>query len=92
MIETKQIIAKSKETKQKVQSTHPGRVIKITDEMIVVEDVIPERVIYDTPIGRNRLVAEGDKVKTGVKLTEGHISLQSLMDKAGVLATELYIV
>lgn len=91
-VEAKQIIAKSKETKQKVQTTHAGRVIKVTDTMIVVEDLVPEMVTYDTPIGRSVLVREGDSVKIGTKLTEGHINLQSLMDKAGVLATELYIV
>ena len=31
-------------------------------------------------------------MKIGAKLTEGHINLQTLMDYAGVLATELYIV
>jgi DNA-directed RNA polymerase subunit beta' len=89
---SKQIIAKSKESKQKIQATHAGRVIKITESTITIEDLVPERVTYETPTGRNILVKEGDKVKIGSKLTEGHISLQSLMDKAWVLATELYIV
>ncbi len=91
-VEAKEIIAKSKESKQKVQATHPGRVVKVTDDVITIEDLIPEKTIHEAPTGRNILVKEGDKVKIGSKLTEGHISLQSLMDKAGVVPTEMYIV
>ncbi len=91
-VEAKQIIAKSKETRGKLQSSHPGRVIKLTDTTITIEDLIPETVEFDVPTGRTILIRENDVVKTGTKLTEGHINLQSLMDLAGVLATELYIV
>ena len=38
------------------------------------------------------MVRADDTVKIGTKLTEGHINLQSLMDVAGTLPTELYIV
>jgi DNA-directed RNA polymerase subunit beta' len=92
VVEVKQIIAKSKESKQKIQSTHAGRVVKLTDDVIVIEDLIPERVVLEVPMGRTILAVEGAEFKTGAKLTEGHISLQTLMDYAGVLATELYIV
>jgi DNA-directed RNA polymerase subunit beta' len=91
-VEPKQIIAKSKETRGKIQTTHAGRVVKITDTTISVEDLIPEKVSFSVPTGRTILAREGALVKTGAKLTEGHINLQSLMDLAGVLATELYIV
>lgn len=88
----KQIIAKGKESKQKIQTLQAGRVVKVTDDVIVIEDLAPEVVEYIAPAGRNLLIAEGDVVKIGQKLTEGHVSLQSLMDTAGSLATELYIV
>jgi DNA-directed RNA polymerase subunit beta' len=92
MVEEKQIIAKSKESKQKIQTTKAGRVIKIQDALIVIEDTIAESVVHTVPAGRNLLVKEGDITKTGTKLTEGHINIQSLMEVAGSLATELYIV
>lgn len=82
IVEVKTILAKSKETKQKVQSTHPGRIVKITGDMIVVEDIVPEKVQFEIPTGRNILIREGDPVKIGMKLIEGHINLQSLMDIA----------
>ena len=81
-VETKQIIAKGKESKQKIQAVHAGRVMKVTDEMIVIEDLAPEVVEYSAPAGRNLLVKEDSIVKIGAKLIEGHGSLQSLMDTA----------
>ncbi len=69
-VEAKQIIARSKESKQKVQTTHAGRVVKLTDEIITIEDLTLERVTFEVPAGRNILVHEGDTVKIGSKLTE----------------------
>lgn len=91
-VEEKQIISKSKESKQKIQALKAGKVTKIQDATIVIEDLIPESVTYTVPAGRNLLVKEGDTVKIGEKLTEGHINIQQLMEVAGALATELYIV
>lgn len=91
-VEARQIIAKSKETKLKIQTTHAGRVIKLTKDIITVEDLVPEQVAFEVPAGRNILVKEDDIVKIGTKLTEGHVNIQSLMEIAGPLATEMYIV
>lgn len=91
-VEARQIIGKSKESKQKIQTTHAGRVTKITTDVITIEDLIPEQIAYEIPASRNILVTEGATVKLGAKLTEGHINIQSLMDIAGILPTELYIV
>lgn len=64
----------------------------MTDDVITIEDLAPEVVEYTAPAGRNLLAKEGDTVKIGAKITEGHVSLQSLMDTAGSLAAEFYIV
>lgn len=92
MVEEKQIVAKSKESRQKIQTVQAGRVTKLTEDVIVIEDLEPEVVAYSVPAGRNLLVKEGETVKIGAKLTEGHINLQDLMDTAGALASESYIV
>jgi DNA-directed RNA polymerase subunit beta' len=92
-VEAKQIVAKSKETKQKVQCTPPR----------TCNQGNREHDCYRRSHSREdyRMIlqlvevfsfSEGDMVKIGSKLTEGHINIQSLMDKAGVLPTELYIV
>lgn len=91
-VELKQIIAKWKESKQKIQAIQPGHVVKVTDDVIIIEDLVPEVVEYSAPAGRNLRVKEEDTVKIGTKLIEWHVSLQSLMDTAGPLAAELYIV
>jgi hypothetical protein len=52
-VEPKQIIAKWKDSKQKYKSPHAGRVVKITDDIITIEDLVPEVVIYSAPAGRN---------------------------------------
>lgn len=45
----KQIIAKGKESKQKIQTLQAGRVVKVTDDVIVIEDLAPEVVEYIAP-------------------------------------------
>ncbi len=91
-VEAKQQIAKFQGSRQRIQATHAGRVVRVDDNSIIIEDLVPEKVSYEIPAGRNVLVKVGDTVKTGAKLTEGHINLQSLMETAGALATALYIV
>ncbi len=56
--------------------------MKVTDEIITIEDLAPEVVEYSAPAGRNLLIKEDAIVKIGAKLIEGHVSLQSLMDTA----------
>jgi DNA-directed RNA polymerase subunit beta' len=41
---------------------------------------------------KNLLVKEGDHVRVGDKITEGHINIHSLMELADAITTELYIV
>ncbi|MFZ4461883.1 MAG: DNA-directed RNA polymerase subunit beta' [Patescibacteria group bacterium] len=91
-VNEKQIIAKSKETKGKVVTTHDGIVERIDTNLIIVRDEKPRTVEYTVPAGKNLLVKEGDKVRVGDKITEGHINIQNLMELADAITTELYIV
>lgn len=91
-ITEKQILAKSKESKIKVNSEHEGVVVKIENGIITVRDEVPRTREYTVESGRNLLVQEGDMVQIGDKLTEGHINIHHLMDIAGPLKTQLYIV
>lgn len=88
----KQIIAKSKESKIKITTDFEGIVEKIEDGIITIRDEVPQTREYTVEAGRNLLVKEGDEVKIGDKLTEGHINIHHLMDIAGALKTQLYIV
>ncbi|MDD2892040.1 MAG: DNA-directed RNA polymerase subunit beta' [Candidatus Gracilibacteria bacterium] len=88
----KQILAKSKESKVKVTAEQEGVVVKIEDGIIYIRDEQPQTREYTVESGRNLLVREGDIVKIGDKLTEGHINIHHLMEIAGPLKTQLYIV
>ena len=60
--------------------------------MIIVKDVKPRVFEYKFELGRNVLVTDGEKVKIGQKLVEGYINLGRLMQVAGTLNSEQYIV
>lgn len=92
VVEVKQVIAKMAGSRQRIQATHAGRVVSVNDDVIAIEDLVPERKEFEVPAGRNLTVKKDDIVKIGSKLTEGHINLQNLMEAAGRLATSLYIV
>lgn len=91
-VEAKQVLAKMAGSRQRVQATHAGRVLQVTDNVIVIEDLSPEEVSYDIVAGRHLTVSKGDTVKMGSKLTEGHINLQNLMEATNSFTTSLYIV
>lgn len=60
--------------------------------MIIVKDVKPRVFEYKFELGRNVLVTNGEKVKIGQKLVEGYINLGRLMQVAGTLTSQQYIV
>lgn len=88
----KQLLAKSKESKVKVNAEQGGVVAKIENGVISIRDEEPQTREYTVEAGRNLLVQEGNIVQIGDKLTEGHINIHHLMEIAGVLKTQLYIV
>jgi DNA-directed RNA polymerase subunit beta' len=88
----KQILAKSKESKIKLNAEQEGVVTKIENGVITIRDEEPQTREYTVESGRNLLVQEGNIVQIGDKLTEGHINIHHLMEIAGVLKTQLYIV
>lgn len=91
-ITEKQILAKSKESKVKITAEQEGVVAKIENGVITIRDEQPQTREYTVESGRNLLVQEGDSVSIGDKLTEGHINIHHLMEIAGPLKTQLYIV
>lgn len=88
----KQVIAKSKETKGKITAMHDGIVKRIDPLCIFIEDETPRTIEYKVDASKNLLVKEGSSVRLGEKITEGHINIHTLMDLAGPIETELYIV
>lgn len=62
-VEEKQIIARSKESKQKLSALKAGRVVKVTDTVISIEDLVPETASFDVSVKLNLLVNVGDIVE-----------------------------
>ncbi len=91
-VQDRTVMARSKESRNRITPIREGIVEKVSDGVIVVKDVEPEVFEYVTEASRTILKSEGEVVGKGQKLTEGHINLQELMDLAGPLAAELYIV
>jgi DNA-directed RNA polymerase subunit beta' len=91
-IKDRHILARHKKDKQKVVATFPGVVKKIVAGMIIVKDVKPRVFEYKFELWRNVLVNNGENVKIGQKLVEGYINLGRLMQVAGTLLSEQYIV
>lgn len=91
-IKEKHILARHKKDKQKVVTTFAWVVKKIIPGMIIVKDVKPRVFEYKFELGRNVLVTNGEKVKIGQKLVEGYINLGRLMQVAGTLTSQQYIV
>lgn len=60
--------------------------------MITIRDEVPQTREYTIEAGHNLLIREGDAIKVGDKITEGHINIHHLMEIAGPLKTQLYIV
>ncbi len=62
-VEEKQIIARSKESKQKLSALKAGRVVKVTDTVISIEDLVPETASFEVSVKLNLLVNVGDIVE-----------------------------
>lgn len=92
IVEEKQILAKSSDSKQKINAINPWKVEKIDENIIIVKDTKPQEVTYSVEFWRTILVREWDTVEIGDKLTEWHINTQRLMDLAGVAKTQKYMV
>ncbi len=60
--------------------------------MIIVKDVKPRSYEYNFELGRKIKVETGDEVKMAQKLIEGPINIARIMNVAGILAAQNYIV
>lgn len=69
-VDAKQVLAKFKGSRARVQSTHAGRVVQVTDDVISIEDLAPEKISFEVPAGRRVIVEKGQTLYAGQKLTE----------------------
>jgi DNA-directed RNA polymerase subunit beta' len=74
-----------------ISSSFAG-IIEIDDKQIIVREIKPIVLNYQTLPGYYLAITEGDLVKKGQALTEGSVNMQTLLDVAGIDAIERYIV
>jgi DNA-directed RNA polymerase subunit beta' len=91
-VEEKQVLAKSMDGKNKLTAIIAWKVDKVDENMVVVKDIEPQVANYGIEFGKNILSKKWDRIEIGDKLTEGHINIQKLMELAGPLKTQTYIV
>ncbi len=91
-VKAKQILARSNKDKQKITSKFAWEIKSISEGCIEIKDKENRSFEYIFDIWRNLLVQDWDRVNKGQKITEGSLNLQKVMDVAGVLTAEQYIV
>ncbi len=91
-IKAKQVLAKSTVDKSKITSTHAGEVASISDGVILVKDTSPRVDSIEVSHSASILVADGDTVEKGQKITQWHKDLANLRDISGDLSVQKYIV
>ena len=91
-VKAKQIIARNKAEKQRLTTKFPWVVRKIDNWVIIIEDQIPRSYEYSFPLGTNILISDNSEVRAWDRLTNWAINIWKLMDVAGVVQAEQYIV
>lgn len=91
-VKAKQIIARSTKDKQKITSKFAWEVKSVSEGCIIIKDLENREFEYNFDIWRTLIVKDGDQIKKGQKITEGSLNLQKVMDVAGVIAAQQYIV
>lgn len=67
-------------------------VVEATDEMLIIAATASAPVRYEVPGTTQLVVAAGDRVEAGDRLTAGSLNLQDLMRLKGTQATQRYII
>lgn len=91
LVKEKQIIARSTETKSTVRARCAGKVVKIEDGKIIVRQDSAAQKQYTVSSRSTLLAHDGDEVKKGQALTQGHLDLRQLMELTSVEAAQAYI-
>lgn len=92
-ITPKDVVARSITEKNNVLRTdESGKIVKITQDAIIIktDDVIEKT--YQIPAGRTLRVQNNSKLKRGEPLTAGHINLKELLALTNIYQVQKYII
>lgn len=87
-VKQNQILAKGSNI---LRVTHPGKVIEITDQTIVIEHTERIEKEYKLSSKDSLVVENGQVIRSGDPLTIGHFDLKKLMELSDVYAVQRYL-
>ncbi len=91
IVKEKQIIARSTETKNTVRARCAGTVTKTEEGTIIVRQDAAAQKSYTVSSRATLLAYDGNEVKKGQALTQGHLDLRQLMELTSIEAAQAYI-
>ena len=91
MVKPKMVIAKAENQKGSLKAIDEAKVKKIEDGIITTRTEGPITIAYDVPKQRTVLVKNGDKVKKGQPITNGHLDLRELMKLTSEYDVQKYL-
>jgi len=90
IVKARQAIAVATERKA-IRAGFTGKV-KIADKKIIITSTQKATITYEASSRANLKVEDGDEVKRGQELTEGHLDLEASLKLRGKLLTQKYII
>jgi DNA-directed RNA polymerase subunit beta' len=90
-VKEKHILAKAEESKAAIKAIETGVVKEVSASRVVVVSEGPVEKTYKVPLGRSVIVKDGDIVKKGTPLTNGHLNLKDLMKLTDIYTVLKYI-
>ncbi len=90
-VKEKEVIAVDREGR-KIKAKKKGKVIKVSSNELIIQRLEPEVREYIVPPNLAIWVKDGNVVKRGDQLTEGHLNLRKLYRVAGTIPVQKYII
>jgi len=91
-VKEKQIIAQRKEGRGNIKAKIAGVIEAIEGKKIIIRHKEPRVQEEILSFKETLLVKDGEKIKAGMPLVEGHLNLKKLIDAVNVVNTQNYIV
>lgn len=90
-VKAKEMIARSKSTKETVKTVNAGVVKEVDHDLILIKQVEKLTKSYTFSARESLKVRNGEHVKAGQAMTEGHLNLADLITATDILTTQKYI-
>ncbi|MDD4352292.1 MAG: DNA-directed RNA polymerase subunit beta' [Candidatus Gracilibacteria bacterium] len=90
-VKEKEVVARSADKKETVKALNQGKVVKVSEDFIVIKQTVKPVRTYSIPAKEGLRVGNKDHVYAGQALTEGHLNLQDLILATNILTAQKYV-